>query len=728
MVPLQNPAVSGLSTVPASTASSSSLNTAAAAPITQTLSYLPYFTAGQLESLYAKQRGNKLAESKWHSNRNIATGFIQAVASRLGFPQRTTATAQLTYQRFHLFYPPSDFVLHEVALASLVLAAKLNDTPKKARDILLASYAFRFPELVKGDDDPAAGPSSGASLSAAAAVAGTKRKAPPSSRSADPASALASTSAIGTVSETDIDPAVLETDRKRIMALEKLLLESICFNFQLCAPSTLALVVKLCRRWSLPRCLARTAWRVAADLFRTPAPLQHPPHVIASASVYAAALLAVPPSSPAQPSPAHPPAQNGVSQDPRVIPDKAQSLEEAARGVVQRFSRAAWPPVESATATASTEETAAPRTTEHSSLERELKCHVEDVEEAIHDLLDLYLQQTSLLPSSLFAPSRNPAPSASSATPSPQSPADHLSDLLSSSPSSPSDLTASLAAGGGGPGGAAGRGGRKKLRQHEFSPPPLALLDWLNTYRYKMIRSKASRAAAAAAAAAAAGTTTTKQASSGGGSSGGGGGGPQTQAAAKQAPPASATSKMTSVLTDLKIYLRQIEYDRQKADDAYLLSRGYAAETVYPPLAPPVAPSGTTATTTMGGPVAAPSSGYGGSTSAGSAVPVQADATPPFLQVVLRRVGDATANAAAAAGTRLDDGQEATATSTATATRWMERIKRRKYVATNRILPLPVAAGSVVQPPPPQQLQLQQQQAVTPVVEGLITQATRYLF
>lgn len=47
------------------------------------MSFVPYFTAGQLEMLYARQRGSRLSESKWQSNRNVATGFVQAVASRL---------------------------------------------------------------------------------------------------------------------------------------------------------------------------------------------------------------------------------------------------------------------------------------------------------------------------------------------------------------------------------------------------------------------------------------------------------------------------------------------------------------------------------------------------------------------------------------------------------------------------------------------------------------------
>jgi CTD kinase subunit beta len=84
-------------------------------------------------------------------------------------PRATIASAQTLYHRFHLFFPWKDFNYHvrscpsftlssshslafslakkDVALASLYASTKMHDTLKKPRDILMVSYAVRFPEL-----------------------------------------------------------------------------------------------------------------------------------------------------------------------------------------------------------------------------------------------------------------------------------------------------------------------------------------------------------------------------------------------------------------------------------------------------------------------------------------------------------------------------------------------------------------------------------------------------
>lgn len=79
-------------------------------------------------------------------------------------PRKTIATAQSLYHRFHLFFPRKDHglnvrvqinqccsrmleLLQEVSLASLYVSTKMHDTLKKPREILMASYAVRFPEL-----------------------------------------------------------------------------------------------------------------------------------------------------------------------------------------------------------------------------------------------------------------------------------------------------------------------------------------------------------------------------------------------------------------------------------------------------------------------------------------------------------------------------------------------------------------------------------------------------
>lgn len=99
-------------------------------------------------------------------------------------PRKTIATAQNLYHRFHLFFSRKDFsyivcqsyiprrvslkskyASKDVSLAALYVSTKMHDTLKKPREILMVSYAVRFPELaaksrsVAGevDMDPAVG-------------------------------------------------------------------------------------------------------------------------------------------------------------------------------------------------------------------------------------------------------------------------------------------------------------------------------------------------------------------------------------------------------------------------------------------------------------------------------------------------------------------------------------------------------------------------------------------
>lgn len=243
-----------------------------------------------------------------------------------------------------------------MALACLFLSSKLNDTPKKARDILLASYALRFPELVKGDSESSkTGEVSSAETNGEGA--GTKRKEPSSDSNPFPPFR-------GSVTDSDIDASVLETDRKRLMALEKLLLESICFNFELRAQTALRLVIKVGRMWQLPKALCHAAWRVAADLHRTTAPLQYPSKVIAVASYYAVALLMEPPPSQLDGS-----VSASYPLDPQdAVQDQTRA---AAREVIAKLAKAGRP--DSSTSTSGSGSGVG-------SCEEVLGIHIEDVE------------------------------------------------------------------------------------------------------------------------------------------------------------------------------------------------------------------------------------------------------------------------------------------------------------------------------------------------------------
>ncbi|WFD06972.1 beta-glucosidase [Malassezia vespertilionis] len=233
-------------------------------PKIQTVVNMPYFTPAQIERLSTRARANKMAANKWMQTKMSACAYIEAVGAKMGFPQRTIGTAQLLYQRFHLFYPPSDFVLHEVALAALFTASKLNDTQKRIHDFLMTSYAFRYPELLH---------------------------APPSDTEHDAENGTYDWIVHAHVAESDVDAEMLAQERGRLLVLERLLLQCICFQFNLRAPQNLRYVVKVARRFQMAKSATALAWRIACDSHRTYAPLIYPPQTVALGCVYTAVSL-----------------------------------------------------------------------------------------------------------------------------------------------------------------------------------------------------------------------------------------------------------------------------------------------------------------------------------------------------------------------------------------------------------------------------------------------------
>ncbi|KIJ62053.1 hypothetical protein HYDPIDRAFT_136982 [Hydnomerulius pinastri MD-312] len=204
----------------------------------------PYFTTAEVDYLSEKQRG-KLSATQEEKVRQQACGFLEAVGAKIGFPRRTIATAQNLYHRFHLFFPRKDFSYHDATLAALYVSTKMHDTLKKPREILMVSYAVRFPELA------------------------------------------AKSKTLG--GEVDMDPMTVEHDRQRLLAVERLILETICFNFTSKMP--FPYVIKLGRKLGASKKLIKFAWRLTIDCHRTLVPIMYPPNTVALGCMYTAALL-----------------------------------------------------------------------------------------------------------------------------------------------------------------------------------------------------------------------------------------------------------------------------------------------------------------------------------------------------------------------------------------------------------------------------------------------------
>ncbi|KAJ9094838.1 hypothetical protein QFC20_006816 [Naganishia adeliensis] len=177
----------------------------------------------------------------------------------VGFPRRVIATGQALYHRFHLYFKLSDFNYIEVSLSTLYVAAKLHDCLKKPRDLILACYAIRQPEMLKGR----------------------------LMLSVDPAA---------------FDPKQLESERKRMLSVERLVLETLCFNFMVGAEGggspgldAFGLVIKLGRKAGFRKKFIYTSWKMIIDSYRTTASLSYTPQAICISCFYATALLHSPP-------------------------------------------------------------------------------------------------------------------------------------------------------------------------------------------------------------------------------------------------------------------------------------------------------------------------------------------------------------------------------------------------------------------------------------------------
>lgn len=170
---------------------------AAGPPLAVVRTFRAYYSPLELDRLVhlnATQNHKSLSEHRIDASRQLAAAFIERVANRLGFPRRTVATAQKLYHRFHLHFSLIDFPYPDVGLAALLVASKLEDTLKKLRDIQVAAAQVQHAFLNDG----------GSLLPPGAASAGSEG-----------------------------DPAQQEAHRPHLIGIERLILQTICFNLNL---------------------------------------------------------------------------------------------------------------------------------------------------------------------------------------------------------------------------------------------------------------------------------------------------------------------------------------------------------------------------------------------------------------------------------------------------------------------------------------------------------------
>ncbi|KAK9465624.1 cyclin-like protein [Lipomyces arxii] len=194
----------------------------------------PYLTSSQIKSL-VQQTNNSARDLQ---PKLQAFSLILSIGNYMRFPIRTMGTAMILFQRFYLFNSLHDFpVMNDTAHACLFVAAKMEDTLKKLKDILLASYYLKHP----------AGP------------------------------------------DISVDSPVIEDQRRKLISLERHVLETMSFDFRIKHPQPY--IIKITKHLKYPATVAETAWLASIDSYRTLAPLKATPHAIALACIYIAATL-----------------------------------------------------------------------------------------------------------------------------------------------------------------------------------------------------------------------------------------------------------------------------------------------------------------------------------------------------------------------------------------------------------------------------------------------------
>ncbi|KAF9579644.1 hypothetical protein BGW38_004019 [Lunasporangiospora selenospora] len=162
--------------------------------------------------------------------------ILAALGRRIGFPQHTISTAQLLLHRFFMFHSVPDSG-NEVVMACLFVSCKVEDTIKKLKDIMTVTYTYRHPEVSDWDPESKEG----------------------------------------------------EEQRKRVLSYEKLVLESICFDFRITHPYKY--IIKFVKLMNGSKALARQGWDIARQSYKTGVCLEYPPHAIAAGSIYLASKL-----------------------------------------------------------------------------------------------------------------------------------------------------------------------------------------------------------------------------------------------------------------------------------------------------------------------------------------------------------------------------------------------------------------------------------------------------
>ncbi|KAF2024649.1 cyclin-like protein [Setomelanomma holmii] len=200
----------------------------------------PYILQSRIQKCLADIN---MSDAKEDAVRLQGVAWIDQVRRALHLPIRTFNTAVIYYHKFRLLHSDNEYNWADASAAALFTACKIEDTLKKSREILCANWNLKV------------GP--GESLS-----------------SDDPAD----------------NWQRFENHSKLIIGLERLMLESAGFDFRNRYPQKLMVKVGRALRFDQNN-VAKTAWNLSIDMYRTFAPLKQSTPTLAIACLELAARL-----------------------------------------------------------------------------------------------------------------------------------------------------------------------------------------------------------------------------------------------------------------------------------------------------------------------------------------------------------------------------------------------------------------------------------------------------
>lgn len=167
-----------------------------------------------------------------HTARKNTCAYLQDAGMKLKLPQLTIASAVVFFHRFYVRHKLKEYDRYMIAATCLFLAAKVEETPKKLKDVIEITHYLRFKKEIKQDS-----------------------------------------------------PEFAQT-REQILWHELVVLQTIAFDLTLEHPYRYLL--QYVRSLKGDNNLAQCAWNFVNDSLRTTLCLQFKPHLIASAAIYLA--------------------------------------------------------------------------------------------------------------------------------------------------------------------------------------------------------------------------------------------------------------------------------------------------------------------------------------------------------------------------------------------------------------------------------------------------------